>query len=471
MNNEIKNVIQKYDVFHRRVSTQQQSLEMQMTADEEYRMTLDESEYVEFNELGISSNKVPLSKRDKMREIIKMIQSGSVKTIYTYDRTRLTRNFYEYLELVDLFLMNDINVVFTTNDSYYPPFSSNPYTEGFNGVLIEEEGKAIARRMSDVNKRVPPKKYGYNTIKHANHKEYKLDSRKQLLFGLFESAQNIINTEEFLKLLHEYKTTKLKKDPIQIINILTDAFYAGHEKVGKKYNQLTYVEPVVSIDAFERIQKVIGPYVKQLNKDLQGRVDEDVLRPRCGECQKEMRYVKNKVGGSGSYSCSNKHKKVSISVDDYNELLFNRTLDVLKSLDQDKLRELANKMLCDLMRDHRNSAEQLHKKIMKTEEQLTCMSPNMFIEGKYEPILFKLNDLKKDRKEINDKILFLEYYQSNIGQLVTGLDLIRLVSTNDIQKYVGILVAKTLVDSESIVFHFYFCDYVNKDEIRESVLL
>lgn len=90
----------KLKVFLRRVSTENQSLEMQIAADKKYRDAFDEDEYIEVNELGVSANKVKLKDREKMLEVISIISQGKVDTLYVYDRSRLTRNFYEYLEMV-----------------------------------------------------------------------------------------------------------------------------------------------------------------------------------------------------------------------------------------------------------------------------------------------------------------------------------------------------------------------------------
>lgn len=245
----------KLILFLRRVSTENQSLEMQVAADKKYRDVLDEDEYLEVNELGVSANKISLKDREKMVEVIRLIKQGEIAKVYVYDRSRLTRNFYEYLELVDLFIANNIEIIFTTTDASYSNFSSNYLVEGFNGILIEEEGKGIARRVADNNRKLPSRKFGFIVNKKDNMKKYALVSEyKTQLINLFEKANQIKNTKEFIELITVFSGV-FNKPPMKIVKILTDCFYAGYEKIGERYALLSYVEPVVTIEVFSEVQK------------------------------------------------------------------------------------------------------------------------------------------------------------------------------------------------------------------------
>lgn len=233
--------------------------------------------------------------------VIRLIEQGVIGRIYIYDRSRFTRNFYEYLELVDLFIVNNIEVIFTTTDSSYSTFSSNYLVEGFNGILIEEEGKGIARRTSDNNRKLPTKKFGYIVKKENNMKSYVLDSELQPLFkDLFTKASLIQNTKEFIELITFYdKEFNKKKKPIGIVKILTDPFYSGSEKIGNHYSPLFYVESVVSSELFSEVQKHIEPYVKRLEGKMNECSEENILTPYCASCKKKMIYRVSKVGESG----------------------------------------------------------------------------------------------------------------------------------------------------------------------------
>jgi DNA invertase Pin-like site-specific DNA recombinase len=145
--NKITNEVKMVSVFFRRVNTEIQSFDSQIAADKLFRDQMFGEEYIEVNEISVSTANHRLRDREKISEVISLIKHGRVKTLYVFDRTRLTRNLYDYLELVNLLIIHNVNVVFTSEIT--PKFSSNFQIESLYAIFQEVERKRISRRARD----------------------------------------------------------------------------------------------------------------------------------------------------------------------------------------------------------------------------------------------------------------------------------------------------------------------------------
>lgn len=471
MAKKFDSIKQKLKVFLRRVSTENQSLEMQVAADKKYRDALDEDEYIEVNELGVSANKVKLKDREKILEVMSIISQGKVDTLYVYDRSRLTRNFYEYLEMVDLFILHDIEVVFTSTDSSYPLFNSNYLIEGFNGILIEEEGKSIARRVADAHRKLPPRKFGYDTYKDdQGKKSYTLQvEHKNKIFQLFEKSRRIANTTEFIQLVSTFSSL-MKKQPTDIVRILTDPFYAGCEQISTYLNSLPYVEPGVSKETFLEIQEVIEPFVKKLQQNLSGRSEENILPPKCGICEKSMMYRKNKMGESGIYTCSNKHKKISINVEDYNDMLINCSSTVFENLNEEEMEKKAIKMINHILDNLGNEIEAANKKIEYIEAQIATMSYERFLSKQYEKDELKLLvESKQKRKEFRDNQLLCENYKNKVKYLISNVKISDCLKRDELINLVGLIIKDCYVHESTLGLNLFFNEFLDNEQLERKL--
>ena len=152
---------QKLHVFFRRVSTTNQDLAMQIELDRPYRERLTEDEIYVIDEDGVSANKLSIEERPKMLELISLIKSDKVNTLYAYDRTRIARNMYDAMEFNDICEKHKINIIYTSTADGHMAYSNNNLMECFLFMFGDIEGKNIARRTKEAHRRYPPKKYGY----------------------------------------------------------------------------------------------------------------------------------------------------------------------------------------------------------------------------------------------------------------------------------------------------------------------
>ncbi|MDR4927231.1 recombinase family protein [Peribacillus simplex] len=456
----------KLILFLRRVSTENQSLEMQVAADKKYRDVLDEDEYLEINELGVSANKISIKNRDKMVEVIRLIKQGEIAKIYVYDRSRLTRNFYEYIELVDLFIANNIEIIFTTTDASYSNFSSNYLVEGFNGILIEEEGKGIARRVADNNRKLPNRKFGFIVNKKDIIKKYVLDSEyKTQLINLFEKANGIKNTKEFIELITVFSGV-FNRPPMKIVKILTDCFYAGHEKIGKRYALLSYVEPAITIEVFSEVQNKVEPFISKLEGNLDERSTESFFIPFCKMCQNKMVYRKNKMGDSGLYTCSRKHKKITIDVSEFNKSLISNLSIVFSSVNKDALEKQALVILEKIIEIKKREHYSTEKEIEDKELKIATLPKEQFYKSNLDKDIRKLKQLKTARKEVKEQILICNNYKKNLEVLIEKIDVGSSLTENEIKNFVNLIVKKCFVDEKYLTYHFFFNEYLEKDYIE-----
>jgi site-specific DNA recombinase len=457
-------------LFFRRVSTENQSLEMQMAADKKYRDALDEDEYIELNELGVSANKLTFKQRDKMQEIMTLIENREVKELYVYDRSRLTRNFYEYLELVDLFITHDVDIYFTTTDSSYSPFTSNYLVEAINGILIEEEGRAIVRRVADSNRKLPARKFGYEVEKHDGKKEYFLKSDlKMLIEQVFKKASEVKKDIEFLELL-SFASKTLKRKPVDIIRMLTDAFYAGCERESEHhFITLSYVEPVVTKETFVDIQQNIKFFVEKVQLDRNERSNENMLQPHCSTCFKKMNYKVSSIGEAGTYSCSNKHKKVTISLDVYNGHLLKSALAALTNLSKVELKNTVQVFLQQKLSALEKEIQTLEKKVEDLELKIATSPIDRIISKHYKIDMEILNEIKKKKRSIKEQTLHIENYKINVQQLVLMIEENIMNKLVDIPSIVGLLVKECFVGDSEITLNLFFNEFLDKKEVERMM--
>lgn len=466
-----KNQNKKVDVFLRRISTGNQDLAMQIAADKKYRDVLDEDEYIELNEIGVSANKVKLKEREKMVELLSLINRDMVRTIYVYDRSRLTRNFYEYIELVDLFILNNVQVVFTSSDVTYPPFSSNYLIEGFNGILIEEEGKAIARRVSDVHRKLPAKKYGYDIIKEDGKKSYSLkDEYKEKIINLFEDAKRIEDESDFIQLVFAYSAI-LKKQPSDIIRIVTDPFYAACEQIGSHLNSLSYVEAAISKELYSEVQQNIGGIVAKLQQNISDRGTENVLPPKCGKCKKKMVYRKNHVGESGNYTCSNKHKRVIVDVDTYNSTLLKTTSLVLANLNRKEIEKVAFKIIATVITNLESELSVLSKRIEQHEYSVATMPIDVLLyQSNLSSEVDKLSRMKGQRKALREQILSFENYELKIRYLIDKLKIQDYLQETELLNLVGLVIKECYVNDSTLSISLYFNEFLDTEQMERMIV-
>jgi predicted site-specific integrase-resolvase len=322
----------KYKVFFRRVSTINQDLAMQESADAMYRENYIPEEILIMNEDGVSANKLDIEKRPQMKKLIQMIINDQVDIIYAFDRSRLFRDFYESNYFVALCKKHKVKIFFTSSGNGQQA-SDSTLLEGVMNIVSDVEGKNIARRTEEARKRYPPRKLGY--IKQKETKQYSKDPAKKDALLLYFSAIRKVTTHKNLEQTLKEFNKILKTTPNRLLKIAKDPFYAGYDLTTGK-NKLEHVEPYLSYEEFQKLQAnntVILTY-QEMEQSLK---NQDIYNTCCGICSKPMKFHFNVPAQKAWYSCSRKHPKSLLATEDL-FLIINKSLEkIIESLDTEQL--------------------------------------------------------------------------------------------------------------------------------------
>ena len=296
-----QNRVFKKACFYQRVSTKSQDVEMQVKAAARFRKQYTEDEIIDINEHGVSSNKLSMKERKHLLALIDHVKRDEIHTLYVYDRSRLTRRFYEYFSIYSLLWEHKVQVVFTTTDPTYPPFSLDTVTEGINALLTEEEGKNISRRSYDSFRKMPNSKFGYQ-IRHINEaKHYKKDPAFEEEIAMFlNSLKHISSLEELLSEATRLKRTS-KRALKMIFSMCIDSFYCGCEKTTDKLFRLPYVEPYISVEQFEENEAKFAPLLRQLAIQQTELELKDIFTIICGHCGQKLKWEVTALSNKAYY--------------------------------------------------------------------------------------------------------------------------------------------------------------------------
>lgn len=414
-------VKKKLTVLYSRVSTEQQSEEMQLAAAQNYIKDIPLDQLVIISDSGISALKVEMNQRPGLKRLLELIQQDKVATLITYHRDRLARDFYEYIKIIKVFYKHDVNVVFTNSNSI--PFHKELEIESLYGVFSQQEGQGIAKRTLDAQALNPNAIIGFEVIKNksSGKRTYKIDqNHSNEIKNLFLSIAEVKSKNEFFSLIEKYKKVLKRKNTDDVIKLLQKPFYAGLKQTSGYFIKLNHVPPIIDEITFNAVQEVINFYLEGYSFEKSVEISEKLYTPTCGVCNLEMKYLKKQLGQAGLFYCSKNHKKIMIQYDELEELLLATTEEHIENLNvkqvevevgaflRSKTKELSEKM--DMIKNQRkniqfkiamNDTDTLLKKLIN---QLTLL------DQKEETILMQLERCKKINENMNQLFQMIKAY-------------------------------------------------------------
>lgn len=324
---------------------------MQVQAAARFRERYAEEDIIEINEHGVSSNKLSMKHRKHLQTLIEMIKRDELHTLYVSDRSRLTRRFYEYFFLYSLLWEHNVEVVFTTTDASYPPFSQDTVTEGINALLTEEEGKNISRRSLDTHKKTPNQKFGYILKKYEDGRQYvKNNNFEDAIQSFFHTIRTMDSIEELFQAATVLK--KASNRPLKMIfNMVIDPFYCGHERSNNKLYRLPYVTPYLSVDEYNSNFNKFDTLLKNLVLQQTELELQNVFSLKCGHCAAPLKYSVDAVSNEAYYYCncaSNKKQKVHYDITDIRKVVITVVRNYFQCVDIDYLQTLSIQALNQL---------------------------------------------------------------------------------------------------------------------------
>ncbi|MFJ7735611.1 recombinase family protein [Lysinibacillus sp. NPDC097287] len=409
----IKN--KKYVVFFRRVSSKGQDLSMQESADYPFRQQFLPKEIKIIEEHGVSANKLRISERPKMQELIQMIRNNEVDAIYAFDRSRLFRDFYEAKEFISICRENNVRIFYTSTDNGQPA-TNNPLVEGVLNIAGDIEGKNIARRTKESRRRFPPKKLGY--IKSKEARQYIKDpTRATILYQFFTDFMEIKSFGELDDLLQKYKSA-LKTSSETLLKILSDPFYAGYELSSGK-NKLVHIDPYLTISQFEKLQEK-GSLLSKYQEKKANLKKKDTFQPCCGYCKKPMNFRFNIIEDNAWYTCSNKHPKVALSVDDLSAISIHILEYIINGLDTNKLIKDSKQYFQSIKVTFDDELKIIKKKRSKVAEKIILNNDDLY-NWKEHPLYLPFVKLEQELNELQSTITETEKLLIDNKKIVTDL--------------------------------------------------
>lgn len=464
----LKTLYQEEMAVYCRVSTSSQNINQQVSLAEIYiaQNNLDTERVQYFLDDNVSANKLTSEKRPQLQKLITELKKGKIKTVLVQNRDRLTRNFYEYVELVKLLYKYEVNVVFT--DSSQSPFSKVLYIESFYGIITQFEGRNISGRTNLAAKQFPASIFGFNVIGKKNSKKYnpkpELENQiKTLFYSVIESQ----TPKDLFEIFIENKKAFNKYE--KILSCLENPFYAGYIKSQDEYVLLPHVEPIILLDEFLKVQEVLIKYKQEIQDGILKSQNTGLMHPICNVCKTRMNFRSNNLGESGYYVCTKKHPRIQISVAHYNQLIAKHLEYVLDKIDEHQLKKdvfnfllIQEKMLKHKFSYQENQLNSLHKEIT-----------DLIGTDKIK----KLKVLAKQAEKIKEEIKSLHTEMIKIDEARNGINysikLIKERLTKELQSYqidylIHLLFSTIEVSFDAVLYHTTFGKYINgEDETYE----
>lgn len=445
-------------VIYNRVSSAAQSLELQDAAARRYLESQDlvgnEEFIIYLSDHDVSATKLKMSQRPKLMELIRLIQEGRVKTVVGYKRDRFARNFYEFVDITRIFIKHGVEVIYTASNE--PPFRNKLALEAFYGMFGQIEGENIRTRTEDARKQFPSNIFGYTRSKVDGKVSYSINKNKrEIIVSLFNDFICVDNEDQFIEFLLTRRKGLTK--PERMLRILTNPFYAGHYETKNGYQLLPHVDPMVTLDTFNTAKTLVDRFVSYYQEKLLDISNQYSITPNCGECNSPMKHRKENPLDAGYFVCSANHRRVAISVEEFNNLVKKTVLDHVQSISIDN----AEKVISNRINTENKRLEREKKKVVS--EYLDTSLTVSTLDKKEKPLLPKylgrIEELKERNRAIGQDILALKELHEDIKDVKQLTQLNLNFSQQEIQRLIELLVDKALVLENHVQIALYLSTF------------
>ncbi|WP_102349614.1 recombinase family protein [Bacillus sp. Marseille-P3661] len=444
MRKEIFMKEQQLIVVYKRVSSAAQSLELQDAAARRYLESHDlagnEDFIIYLSDYDVSATKLKMSQRPKLMELIRLIQEGKVKTVIGYKRDRFARNFYEFVDITKIFIKHGVEVIYTASNE--PPFRNKLALEAFYGMFGQIEGENIRSRTDDARKQFPSSIFGFKRIKEEGKVRFLIDeNRRDMVVTLFNDFSNVSDEEQFIEFLLIRRKGLTK--PEKLLRLLTNPFYSAHYESKNGYQLLPHVEPMISLDLFLAVKTQFDKFISYYQEKLQKVNTIYSTTPLCGECNSVMKHRNENPLDTGYFVCSDNHRRVAISAEEFNDLLIQTILDHVQSISIYQ----AEKIIIKRIIAENKRLEREQKKAVS--EYLDASLTVSTLDKKNKPLipkyLDKIKELKERHNSIGQDLLALKELSDDIKNVKQLIQLNYNISQQELQKLIELLVDKALV--------------------------
>jgi site-specific DNA recombinase len=459
---------------YERTSSGGQDLKLQRNSNSEYIKEYAINNVKPFTDFDVSATKLSIEDRPALNRMLKLVKERIIKRVITYNRDRIARNVYEYVYIVKLFYEYEVEVIFTASKA--PPFSHDLFIETWYGLNAQYDGQNIGTRTGEARKRNPPQLIGYKKIiKKSSDNMRKeryyqaIDGVKEKINNLFKDVSNSENMVDLFNIIVKYEGL-LDRDADRIIGILSTPFFAAHY-FGRDntLKPLTHVEPIISLDLFNRVQNVLEQFDKGINKGRAIKTKEAFINPICGKCKQRLKFKPGIIGQSGYYKCS-KHKGTIIRIDEFEIEMKSALYQHLEGLDIEKLEKVPitaiNKQITILNKEAKEKLRDLDRTCI---EIATRFSPNEQ-SVQLTKQMNKLTAIREKVVEIEDMVRDLQQLKENMKSIIdTSAKFFKHLDEDEINLLVELLTYKVEVHEDLINFHFYLNEFVKEKDEKDVI--
>ncbi|WP_179298664.1 recombinase family protein [Evansella halocellulosilytica] len=451
---------EKLIIVYNRVSSANQSLELQNSAAQRYLKSegyRGDEEYITYlNDHDVSALKLHMSKREKLMELIRLIQSNKVDSVIFYKRDRIYRNFYEGADITKIFIEHGVNVVFTASDE--PPFSNKLALEAFYAIFGQMEGENIRTRTADARKQFPTNIYGYKRKKDQDQVTFIIDQQKRdHIRSLFIDFSSVQNEDGFFNLLVQHK--KVIKNPERILKILSNPFYTAHLETKNGFQELAHVEPIVTLETFLAARKQLDVFYDKYQIKILELSKQRMIIPFCGSCGKQMKHKKQELFDIGYYVCSSNHRRVSINVEEVNQIVKQTVEENAKTITP----TVAKRLIIDGIKKQENSLSRNLENISEDYLKYSLKLCTLGLDNKslMDPLIDKITILKDKYKQLShdqSRLEALKHDTKEVNSLLSKMDV--TFSEQDFIKLVELLVDKVTIHENYVSVDLFLSKFM-----------
>lgn len=444
--------------MYSRVSSGSQNLREQIDAAKKVLRVrnINEEDVLFLEDFSVSATKNSIKDRPNFYRLLQLVKENKVATVIIYARDRGYRHFYEGSKFNDLMNLHDVEVVYTASNSI--PFHKDSSIESFYAIFAQQEGKNIGKRTADAIKRYPGDTIGYQRTeqKTDNGKKKvhftKDNDRSHTIKSLFDEFSRIQTKAEFVDILIRYG--KKLSGHTTVMRILQRPFYAGHCYTDYGYDELEHVEPIISLELFEKAQVILQNFATEYHDEVARGNEKILYRPVCGICNNEMKF--KKVLDKPSYFvCSKRHKKLAIELDELNQFIEETirkeistfTLSTYKPIFQTHINSVLGQLIHQ--KEH-------HKQLL--DKSLLVFSSGELIKhgAKRRNSEAEMQELEDKMEVIDRELVVLQSLQNEINTLSSIVpSAIRNLTNSDLEILIELLVKEIQIHQDYLEIKMY----------------
>ncbi|KYP81654.1 hypothetical protein AYW79_06915 [Ferroacidibacillus organovorans] len=407
-----------------RVSTAQQNIAMQEGSAGSILSQFPASQIHRFIDEGVSATKTKLRERPGLQKLIQSIQHREIGTVVVYDRSRISRNTYEYIAFVKIIQSYNVRVIFTGDKE--PAFTSSHFIEAFYALHAQGEGKKIRQRALDAQRHFPSKLIGYIKIEENGQVRYIRDEpRATYIQSLFEKMANVSTTVEMESVFLQYRA-KIKRPYLRLFKILNTPFYSAIVLNENQCQQLEYVEPITTQDLYNRVKQNLNVIA---SADQQVKTEQLSYRmmPVCGYCGEPMSvqsgdYFHRKMA---TYVCKTKiHRRNAISIQEYENEIMSIIYDYLKSIDIKKMEKMCFQYIREQEMKSKNKKRSLEQALVQINVEIVTF---LAIKKRTDALLKRKEQLQVALRDQDAMIKRLDDIKVNFSEMAYLIK-VRLIS-------------------------------------------